>query len=320
MNEKIHYDDFVEQIVLESGYDNDTVRKYLGVMFETIVTQNTKGNLVKLRNFGSFQPRWYKAKRGINPQTQQPLDILPHYHIHFASSKALQNALNNEPPKPFLQKFILPVLAVLLAALLVYFTTSTNEPVTVKTVKQVQEVQTIVTTANEAVEPVIEKLIEPEVVDEMAPEVIEEAVVIQEPVVIPQKPIPSIKPSKIPLYPGSHTVTANESLSTIGSKIYGSKGYWPLLYSANNSKILNPDLIFRGYSLVVPDKTALKPLYSSYMEVHNAYMQRDLMSKSFWILCEGTHFMGKDFQMYLKKQLSPSEYPIIEQCSSKRFN
>ena len=104
MNEKIHYDDFVEQIVLESGYDHDTVREYLGVMFETIVTESTKGKLVKLRNFGSFQPRWYKAKRGINPQTKQPLDILPHYHIHFASSKALQNALNNEPPKPFFTK------------------------------------------------------------------------------------------------------------------------------------------------------------------------------------------------------------------------
>ena len=316
MNEKIHYDDFIEQIVLESGYDNDTVREYLGVMFETIVTENTKGNLVKLRNFGSFQPRWYKAKRGINPQTKQPLDILPHYHIHFASSKALQNALNNEPPKSFLQKLILPALVVLVAVLLVYFNTLTNEPVTVNTVKQLQEVQTIVTTVNEPVEPVIEKLMEPEVVEEMAPEAIEEAVVMQEPVVISQKPIPSTKPSKIPLYPGSHRVTANESLSTIGSKVYGSKGYWPLLYSANNSKISNPDLILSGYSLVVPDKTESKQLYSSYMDVHNAYMQRDLMSKSFWILCQGTHFMDKDFQMYLKKQLSPSEYPIIEKCSN----
>ena len=319
MNEKIHYDDFVEQIVLESGYDNNTVREYLGVMFETIVTESTQGNFVKLRNFGSFQPRWYKAKRGINPQTQQPLDILPHYHIHFASSKALQNALNNEPPKPFLQKLILPALVVLVAALLWYFNTSTNEPVAVKTVEQSQEVQTIITTSDEPVDPVIEKIIEPEVVEEMAPEVIQEPVVIEEAVVISQKPMPSTKPTKIPLYPGSHRVTANESLSTIGSKIYGSKGYWPLLYSANNSKMSNPDLIFRGYSLVVPDKTALKPLYSSYMEVHNAYMQRDLMSKSFWILCEGSHFMGSDFLMYLKKNLKPSEYPIIEQCS-KGFN
>lgn len=53
------------------------------------------------------------------------------------------------------------------------------------------------------------------------------------------------------------------------------------------------------------------------MDVHNAYMQRDMMSKSFWVLCEGTHFLGKDFKMYLKDKLSPAEYPIIEVCSPK---
>ena len=326
MNEKIHYDDFIEQIALESGYDNDTVRQYLSGMFETIVIESTKGNLVKLRNFGSFQPRWYKAKRGINPQTKQPLDILPHYHIHFASSKVLQNALNNEPPKPFLSKLILPSLAILVAALLWYFNTSTNEPVAVETVEQVQEAQTIVTIENEPVEPILEQLIEEEVVEEQVheiiqePEAIQEAKVIEEPEVVSEEPITSIKPSEIKLYPGSHTITTNESLSTIGSKIYGTKGYWPLLYSANTSKISNPDLILRGYSLVIPDKTDSKILYSSYLDVHNAYMQRDLMSKSFWILCEGSRFMGKDFKMYLKKKLPPSEYPIIEQCSPKGFN
>lgn len=311
MNEKIHYDDFVEQIALESGYDNDTVREYLSVMFETIVEESTKGNLVKLRNFGSFQPRWYKAKRGINPQTGQPLDILPHYHIHFASSKVLQNALNNEPPKSFLSRLILPSLVVLLAAILIYLNTSTNELVTIKTVKQVEQEQAIVTIVNEPVETVDEDVIETPIVEEPVKLVIEEAVVVI------QEPIAPTKPSNIPLYPGSHRVTANETLSTIGSKVYGSKGYWPLLYSANNSKVLNPDLILRGSSLVVPDKTESKLLYSSYMDVHNAYMQRDLMSKSFWILCEGSHFMGKDFQMYLKDKLIPVEYAIIEKCSPK---
>ena len=314
MNEKIHYDDFIEQIALESGYDNDTVKEYLSVMFETIITEGTKGNLVKLRNFGSFQPRWYKAKRGVNPQTHQPLDILPHYHIHFASSKVLQNALNNEPSKPFLLKLILSSLAVLLAVILMYFNTSTNETVTAKTVKQEQQVQVIVTTENEPVKPVIQKVIEPQIAEETVLQVIKEPVVI-----MPQKQISPTTLSNIQLYPGKHIVTANESLSAISLKVYGSKGYWPLLYSANNSKVLNPDLILRGYSLVVPDKTESKQLYSSYMDVHYAYMQRDLMSKSFWILCEGSQFLGKDFQMYLKNKLTPIEYAIIERCSSNGF-
>lgn len=318
MNEKIHYDDFVEEIALKSGYDKETVREYLGVMFESIVTENTKGNSVKLRNFGSFQPRWYKAKRGINPQTKQPLDILPHYHVHFASSKALQNALNTEPPKPFLQKLVLPALAVVIAALLVYFIFSTDEPMTVKTVepqKQAQQVQATVTTEDEPLEPDVQKVIEPlQVVKE------QEHQVVEEPTVVSQDPIQVIKPSEIPLYPGSHKVSANETLSTIGLKVYGNKGYWPLLYSANSSKVSNPDMILRGSSLVIPDKTASKPLYNSYMDVYNAYMQRDMMSKSFWILCEGSRFLGRDFQIYLKKKLVPIEYAIIEKCSSAELN
>jgi nucleoid DNA-binding protein len=303
MNEKIHYDDFVEEISQESGYDNETVRDYLSVMFETIVTESTKGNAVKLRNFGSFQPRWYKAKRGINPQTGQPLDILPHYHIHFASSKVLKNAINAEPSKPFLSKLILASLVVLLIAILFYFTTSKDEPKIAEAVKQVQQTPTVVTkTKEEDVRPVVEEVPEPEIIVEQQ---VQE--VIQEPEVIAEKP----------LYPGSHTVAQNETLSTIGSKIYGTKIYWPLLYSANSSKVLNPDLILRGSTLVVPDKTKSKRLYSSYMDVHNAYMQRDNMSKSFWILCEGSQSLGTDFKMYLKNKLTPPDYAIIELCSPK---
>ena len=300
MNEKIHYDDFVEQIAQESGYDNDTVREYLSNMFETIVTQSTKGKLVKLRNFGSFQPRWYKARRGINPQTKQPIEILPHYHIHFASSKVLQNALNEEPSKYSLAKRILLAFAVLMVLLFVYFNTLTKEPLRVKTVEQVQQVEPIQTA-----KPVIKEIMEPQ---------------IEETVVIPKKPITLTSPSKASLYPGTHIVTANESLSSIGLKVYGNKGYWPLIYTANIPKVSNPDLILRDNSLIIPDKKASKQLYSSYMDVHNAYMQRDLMSKSFWILCEGSHFMGKNFQMYLKEKLIPIEYAIIKKCSTKGLN
>jgi len=296
MNEKIHYDEFVEQIVEESGYDHNTVREYLSAMFETIVTESTKGNAVKIRNFGSFQPRWYKAKKGINPQTGEPLIILPHYHIHFASSRVLKNAVNGEASGSFLQKLIFPSLVVLLIVLLMYFfNTSSDEPVTQKIVKEVKQEKVVV----------VEKVEEPKVLEEPEELIIKKPeVIVQEPVAIPKKS-----------YPGIHKVGANETLSVIGMNIYGTKKYWPLLYTANDSKVLNPDLILRGAVLVVPDKTESKSLYSSYMDVHKAYMQRDKMSKSFWILCEGSQFLGKDFQIYLKKKLIPAEYAIIEKCS-----
>lgn len=69
MNQKVHFDDFIRQVALESGFDVDTARAYVEALFETIVEENSKGEPVKIQKFGSFQLRAYKAKRGINPQT-----------------------------------------------------------------------------------------------------------------------------------------------------------------------------------------------------------------------------------------------------------
>jgi DNA-binding protein HU-beta len=321
MDEKINYDDFVEQISQESGYESDTVREYLSGMFETVVTETTKGKKVKLRGFGSFQPRWYKAKRGINPQTGQPLDILPHYHIHFASSKILDDKVNNKIPWPFIVRVLLASLVVLLIALLIFFSTSGDRAAKNK---QEKEPQTVVTKDNKAVAPVVEELghepVQKKVEHIKEPEVAEEPKVIEEPeskVIHEPKPQETVvvkkKKNKL-LYPGSYRVTQNESLSTIGSKIYGLKGYWPLLFSANSSKILNPDLILKGDTLVVPDKTGFKKLYTPYMDVHKAYKDYGEIKKSSWILCQGSNFLGADFNVYLKKKLTPSEYKIINRC------
>lgn len=128
MNQKVHFDDFIRQVALESGFDVDTARAYVEALFETIVEENSKGEPVKIQKFGSFQPRAYKAKRGINPQTLQPLEILPHYHIHYAVSKGLEETLNNgeksmkialDEPKPkLLGRVILVAIIALLIGLL----------------------------------------------------------------------------------------------------------------------------------------------------------------------------------------------------------
>jgi DNA-binding protein HU-beta len=319
MDEKINYDDFVEQISQESGYESDVVREYLSGMFETIVAETTKGKKVKLRNFGSFQPRWYKAKRGVNPQTGQPLDILPHYHIHFASSKILDDKINNKIPWPLILKVFLTSLVVLIIALIIFFSTSTDEPVMQKQEKQPK---TVVAKDDKVLEPIVEELAhepiqkqvtqEPVAIEE--PEAIDEPNVTQEPKTIAKKPVASKKRKNKLLYPGSYKVTQSESLSTIGSKIYGLKGYWPLLFSANTSKIVNPDLILRGDTLIVPDKTGFKTLYEPYIVVHKAYKNQGEMEKSSWILCQGSNFMGADFKVYLKKTLTAAEFEITSKC------
>lgn len=49
-----------------------------------------------------------------------------------------------------------------------------------------------------------------------------------------------------------HTVAPGDTLSQIAQQAYGSASLWPRLFEANRHHILNPDLIFPGQVLRVP--------------------------------------------------------------------
>lgn len=94
MNEKIHFDDFAEQVALEVGVDVDTAKDYIYTMFETIIEENEKGEWVKIRNFGSFHPVHNKERRTRNPQTGNMMTVPAHYHVNFKSSETLSKIVN----------------------------------------------------------------------------------------------------------------------------------------------------------------------------------------------------------------------------------
>lgn len=94
MNEKIHFDDFAEQVALEVGVDIDTAKDYIYTMFETIIEENEKGEWVKLRNFGSFHPVHNKLRLTRNPQTGNMMTVPEHYHVNFKASETLSKVVN----------------------------------------------------------------------------------------------------------------------------------------------------------------------------------------------------------------------------------
>jgi nucleoid-associated protein YgaU len=51
----------------------------------------------------------------------------------------------------------------------------------------------------------------------------------------------------------THTVAKGESLSKIAKKYYGDAKQWPRIFEANKDTIKNPDLIFPGQVITVPD-------------------------------------------------------------------
>jgi nucleoid-associated protein YgaU len=49
-----------------------------------------------------------------------------------------------------------------------------------------------------------------------------------------------------------HTVQAGDTLSSIASQFYGDPNQWPRIFEANRDQIVNPDLIYPGQILRVP--------------------------------------------------------------------
>lgn len=306
MNEKIHFDDFVEQVSLESGFDSDTTKAYVEGLFDTIIEENAKGRWVKFRNFGSFRPRWYKAKRGINPQTKEALDILPHYHINFKSSKDLETILNSEetlnpialetPANRFMDK--LCVILFFIITVWIFKALIIGDEKVVPPVKIPKAVKSVVVAEKE-----VKKAL-PQKQEKMPVKEVLEIVVKQEAKVVEEKDT----------FPSIYEVLYTQTLSHIGRDVYKDRIHWPLIFSENSDKIKDPDMIYHASKLTIPKKRDGRVLHNSYIDVYDAYMNVDKMNRSFWVLCQGAKYIGKDFQKFLIKKLHPMEYKIIKRC------
>jgi nucleoid-associated protein YgaU len=51
----------------------------------------------------------------------------------------------------------------------------------------------------------------------------------------------------------THTVAKGESLSKIAKEVYGDAGKWRQIYEANRDKIKDPNLIYPGQVLAIPE-------------------------------------------------------------------
>ena len=52
---------------------------------------------------------------------------------------------------------------------------------------------------------------------------------------------------------GTYVVVAGDSLSKIAQRQYGSASKWPRIYEANRAVIKDPDLIYPGQELRIPE-------------------------------------------------------------------
>lgn len=77
-----------------SGLSRNDASKAVESVFDTISSALSKGDEVRLVNFGTFSVAKRKASTGRNPRTGEPMTINASTQPKFKAGKALKDAVN----------------------------------------------------------------------------------------------------------------------------------------------------------------------------------------------------------------------------------
>ncbi|RKX56997.1 MAG: integration host factor [Thermotoga sp.] len=86
MNKK----ELVDKVAKKAGAKKKDVKKIIDTTIGVISDALAKGEKVQLVGFGSFEVRKAAARRGVNPQTKEPINIPERKVPKFRPGKALK--------------------------------------------------------------------------------------------------------------------------------------------------------------------------------------------------------------------------------------
>ncbi len=86
-------DDLIKKIAGDAGIPQKTASLALAAVLDGITLALKKGEKVSLVGFGSFSVAKRKARKGINPKTQEPLKIPARKVPVFKAGKKLKEAV-----------------------------------------------------------------------------------------------------------------------------------------------------------------------------------------------------------------------------------
>jgi nucleoid DNA-binding protein len=94
--DKISLEQFNGIVTEKTGKDSFLVKEFNRELFSLISGSLQAQEKVPIYKFGSFQKKWTKTRRGVNPQTGRSMMIPAHYRVHFSPSSVLANEVNRK--------------------------------------------------------------------------------------------------------------------------------------------------------------------------------------------------------------------------------
>lgn len=86
----MHRNDFVKAISKKTSLPQNQVNSVVGAALDVITETLQQGDKVVLTGFGTFEMRERKERRGVNPQTKEPITIAASRTPGFTASSSLK--------------------------------------------------------------------------------------------------------------------------------------------------------------------------------------------------------------------------------------
>lgn len=88
--------ELIEALSTETGFNKKDVATVLDALRRKIITALGSGERVQWAKFGTFTLSRRGARKGINPQTKEPMDLPEVLVPKFKAGKTLRGMLNGE--------------------------------------------------------------------------------------------------------------------------------------------------------------------------------------------------------------------------------
>ncbi len=92
----MHKNEFIRQLARESSLPQKEVHQVIKTTIEIIARALRDGDKVVLTGFGTFEMRSRRARRGVNPQTKESIEIPPTITPGFTASNSLKMAVSGK--------------------------------------------------------------------------------------------------------------------------------------------------------------------------------------------------------------------------------
>ena len=89
-------DDVIDKTMGRTGLPKRDIKAIFEFVFDLVKRELVRGEKVQFRNFGTFEVKEKRARRGVNPRTQERIVIPAKKAVEFRVSRAMREAVNHE--------------------------------------------------------------------------------------------------------------------------------------------------------------------------------------------------------------------------------